>query len=304
MAEFSFEVEAELLAQRRKKEEAQDLYNEVTGLENGRGGRFTNERTVRAEREKDAADDLLQLSLQLQLLNPEYRDAYEFLGEELDRAREASRRARMALEEELAANEARRRMILDQAFRMPDGTAVFLSQDGSQVFDENGHDITAEGAGLSAAATLQNRPRFETFQTVTTEGRVLAMKLEAIDRYDQELEGIEQQRQAGTFSLDELRALGATLRTDAPLSAQDHWADAAPAEAVPGLALLSADELASVTRPAISASTELLGESALPQSIRIAGTFAAAVAASPPEPTLNAPERVPAPTALPPGPAA
>lgn len=135
----------------------------------------------------------------------------------LDRWDAANMEAILDLQDDLTDAQSQLRRTLAQAFVLPDGRRVFRTEDGLQVFDEHGADVSAAVDSDSIEAF---RPSWEQFQADQAHVReveaALKKRLELQDRLDQARDDLD----AGVLTVDDLDALEAEF--DASISLPSH----------------------------------------------------------------------------------
>lgn len=132
----------------KRQRDFDDLQNELAGRDVGRHVRFRNKHDSEQETaERRNARMQTQLSALEAMLrdNPEYAALYKKTEGLLDRAEKATDNAIDQAMQDLLQREEALNELLDNANRLPDGTRVFRSEDGS-VFNEHGQPIDAEDA--------------------------------------------------------------------------------------------------------------------------------------------------------------
>ncbi|MFK7942917.1 MAG: hypothetical protein AB8B85_08420 [Paracoccaceae bacterium] len=132
---------------KRRRQDFEDLQNEIAGRETGRMARFgvsaAREHARKEERRKerayrDALDRLLQT-------DAEYRVLYDDLGAKLSSAESDADGRIETLRADLSAAQANNQTMLDRAAKLPGGTAVFRYEDG-RVVDADDNEISPESA--------------------------------------------------------------------------------------------------------------------------------------------------------------
>ena len=127
-----------------RRQEFDDLQNEIAGRETGRRARFLPGRSQMSEQERKERDArAFQTQLDLLLQDPIYRAKYEKVMERLREAERATEAALVKLDRLIEQNQIALNDMEDRAARLPDGTRVFRDangavrqQDGTIVEDE------------------------------------------------------------------------------------------------------------------------------------------------------------------------
>ena len=127
----------------------------------------------------------------------------------LDSYDEATVIALMENLEQLEAVQARMDALLEQAFVIEDGRRVFKTQDGLQVFDEHGAEISA--TELDFALIPETAPTWETYQPELEHRETLIAERTEILEYQAKLDAAREEIEGGEISEADLEALDAEL---------------------------------------------------------------------------------------------
>lgn len=152
----------------------------------------------------------------------------------LDKYDSATITALMENQKQLDAVQARVEVMLQQAFVMDDGRRVFKSEDGTQVFDEFGEEVSSDELDFDLIGA--NRPTWEAYQSDMELLENLQSEREEIQDFQQALDGARDQVSDGDISQEELEALDAELLDMMPSSVRQQ---------IPGLELSTPPALSS-----------------------------------------------------------
>ena len=174
---------------------------------------------ARKDRQHDDANDagvvtvavVLATTEQIDAFNTQLDDTDAALVEALTENCEALRQARARLEE-----------ILGRAHRLPDGRAVFRTEDGLRVISETGDDITDIIAPDEIDPT---RPTWEAFDTVVQEQATLHAEQEDLLDYQRRVDEARDRVADGDLTTDELDDLQAGLEQHMPEAVRSRLAD-------------------------------------------------------------------------------
>ena len=172
--------------------------------------RERKDREARKDRENDAGDETGVIAIVALLATQD--QVTEFTGQldEMDAAlvealtdnSEALRQARARLEE-----------ILSRAYRLPDGRAVFLTEDGLRVIAESGEDVT----DIIAPDEIDpGTPTWEDYTSARDEDAALEAEREALLDYQERIDEARERVAAGDMTVEELEDLQAQLEEELP----------------------------------------------------------------------------------------
>ncbi len=192
-------------------------FNRLTGLKREERQRQINEeeRDLRLKHERSEREeiDLHTLASYVEAAIASTRSRETFV-QKLDALDAATIQALMQNEIALRlVNERIERMLLD-AHVLADGRRVFKTRDGTQVFDEHGHELGEDV--ISPDEIDDTRPSWDALQ----EARSSEMKLEAerddLITYQKKLDEARDHADDPDFTYDELAALEAELNSSMP----------------------------------------------------------------------------------------
>ncbi len=127
----------------------------------------------------------------------------------LDNYEAATVTALMENQKQLDAIDARIEEMLNQAYVMEDGRRVFKTEDGTQVFDEFGQEVSPDD--LDFGLISDDLPHWEDFQLSKEEQDRLLAERQEIQTYQQQLDDARESIADGEISQDELEELDAEL---------------------------------------------------------------------------------------------
>lgn len=133
---------------------------------------------------------------------------------------EATVTALMENQELMDAVTARIDALLAQAYVMEDGRRVFRTEDGAQVFDEFGGEISAEE--LSPDLIDPSYPTWEAFSAEVDQRQELTRQRTEILKFQEKVDAAHEQIADGEISEADLDALDADLLDAMPLPVRDH----------------------------------------------------------------------------------
>ena len=172
--------------------------------------RERKDREARKDRENDAGDEsgvvavvaVLATQDQITEFAGQLDEADAALVEALTENSEALRQARARLEE-----------ILSRAHRLPDGRAVFRTEDGLRVIAESGEDVT----DIIAPDEIDpGTPTWEDYATARDEDAALEAEQEALLDYQRRIDEARERVAAGDMTAEELEDLQAQLEEEMP----------------------------------------------------------------------------------------
>jgi len=135
---------------------------------------------------------------------------------------EATVIALMENQELMDAVNARIDALLAQAYVMDDGRRVFRTEDGEQVFDEFGGEVSAEE--LNPDLIDPSYPTWEAFSAEVDQRQELTQQRTEILEFQEKVDAAHGQIAAGDLSESDLDALDADLLDAMPLTVRDHVA--------------------------------------------------------------------------------
>lgn len=151
----------------------------------------------------------------------------------LDSYDEATVIALMENQELLDAVNARIDALLAQAYVMDDGRRVFRTEDGAQVFDEFGGEVTTEE--LNPDLIDPSYPTWEAFSAEVDQRQELTQQRTEILEFQEKVDSAHEQIAEGEISEADLESLDADLLDAMPLAVRDHVAGLEPVTAAPDL---------------------------------------------------------------------
>lgn len=165
---------------KRRREDVEDLQNEIAGRETGRRARFlpNGPRSEEAERKK-REERAFQTRLAELLADPIYRAKYETAIRVLNSAEQATEAALAQIDIDLAAAHDNLRDIQDRAARLPDGTRVYRDADGN-IRREDGSLVDA--VLVDTILWTGDEPSFEAYRDAVG-------TIEELERAQKEVEG-------------------------------------------------------------------------------------------------------------------
>ncbi len=134
--------------------------------------------------------------------------------------------ALMENQKQLDVVNARIEAMLQQAYVMEDGRRVFKTEDGTQVFDESGQEVSSDE--LDFDLIDDNRPTWGTYQSDTDVRDDLLSERENLNVYQQKLDEAREQVSGGDISQDELEELDAELLEMMPDAVRSNVPDIEP----------------------------------------------------------------------------
>ena len=142
---------------------------------------------------------------------------------------EATVVALMENQELMDAVNARIDALLAQAYVMDDGRRVFRTEDGEQVFDEFGGEVSAEE--LNADLIDPSYPTWEAFSAEVDQRQELTQQRTEILEFQEKVDAAHEQIADGEISEADLDALDAELLDVMPSTVRDHVAGLEPVAA-------------------------------------------------------------------------
>ena len=136
--------------------------------------------------------------------------------------------ALMANEEKMAVVQSALDALLAQAFVMDDGRRVFITEDGTQVFDEHGTEVGRDE--LDFDLIPPDAPKWEAYAPQLEEFDRLRAEKQALLDYQSKLDEAREAVASGDMTLEELEAYEASLVEDMPQAVRDHLPTGHPAK--------------------------------------------------------------------------
>lgn len=168
------------MADKQRQTDFDDLQNEIAGRETGRIRRFLPG-DHRAEQLARNSRDQALTALQLMLMNnPEYAALYHEVDDLLSRAETATERALLKSERDLIQAEDSLRDTLENANKLPDGTAVFKDAKGN-VWTEDGRLL--EPGEAESIVWKDGAPTYEDYRKQKQATEEIREQIEALRRY-------------------------------------------------------------------------------------------------------------------------
>ncbi|MEM1151618.1 MAG: hypothetical protein AAGI03_13855 [Pseudomonadota bacterium] len=145
------------------------------------------------------------------------------IARRLEEMQAANTEALIRNAEELEAVRTRLNAMLSQALVLPDGRRVFKTEDGTQVFDEHGQEVSPEV--IDPASVPDRLPSWEEFETETAEHTRLEEERARLIERQQHLDEAETRLEDGELSegdLDDLEAEFADKQVEAEIGSSLH----------------------------------------------------------------------------------
>lgn len=117
-------------------------------------------------------------------------------------------------EEELALSRDRLKAMLARAYVLPDGRRVFKTEDGTQVFDENGVELDADT--ITPDIIADSYQRWEPYWAEKTHFMALERQRTEILEYQEKLDAAQERLDSGKMTRKEFEELREELKTDMP----------------------------------------------------------------------------------------
>ena len=182
------------------------------------------ERREKQDALRDDASDMFDFAAAM--ITTEQADAFRA---ELDAYDAATVDALFANEKALDAINDQLQAILLQAHVLEDGRRVFKTEDGTQVFDEFGHEVDADT--LSPDEIGDNRPTWEQFSDLLDRRESLQAERGKLLDYQAELDEARVRLDSGEMTQEEYDRLRERLANDAPESVRARLGHEAPEQA-------------------------------------------------------------------------
>ncbi len=151
----------------------------------------------------------------------------------LDVYDEVTVQALMLNQEQLDAINIQIQLLLDRAYVMEDGRRVFKTEDGSQVFDESGAEVSSDELDFDAISS--DKPTWETYQPLLQEKLKLEAERTDIIEFQEKVDAVREKIADGEISKSELDELDAELAEAMPPSVKAHVPGFDNAEVAPKL---------------------------------------------------------------------
>lgn len=200
-----FETIAQGMADKQRQTDFDDLQNEIAGRETGRIRRFLPG-DHRAEQLARNSRDQALTALQLMLMNdPEYAALYHEVDDLLALAETATQRALDQSERDLLQAEDNLSDTLENANKLPDGTAVFKDAKGN-VWTEDGRLL--EPGEAESIVWKDGAPTCEDYRKQKQSTEEIREQIEALRRYQIDVIGDARDRmndQDNPVSKEELK---------------------------------------------------------------------------------------------------
>ncbi len=117
----------------------------------------------------------------------------------------------------------RMEVLLDQAHVLPDGRRVFKTENGTQVFDEFGHEV--DPAVIDPDQIDNSRPHWESYEPhFVAKIRLLNEQTKLFD-YQEKLDDARERLDTGKITRAEYEELQADIRDSAPERVREHLPD-------------------------------------------------------------------------------
>ena len=123
--------------------------------------------------------------------------------------------------------------MLAQAYVMEDGRRVFKTEDGTQVFDENGQEVSRDELDFELIG--DDQPSWEAFKQDVDRREELEATRDDILAYQERLDDARERISGGTISEVELEELDADLQNFMPDAVRTHIPDTSTTANVPEL---------------------------------------------------------------------
>ena len=175
------------------------------------------ERKQQERKEERASSDLLSAASDALLASDQQVQAMQ---QRLATYETATVAALMDNQEELDAVQAKIDAMLATAHVMPDGRRVFRTEDGMQVFDEDGQEVSAEE--LDPMLITPTSTTWEAYQVQIQLRDTLNQERQEILDYQEKLDAARERLDEGLMSLNDLEALEADLDEAMPISVREH----------------------------------------------------------------------------------
>lgn len=155
-------------------------------------------RDAKADAGDSLADSLISAHLETQRIEVERR---------LEEMRTANTQALLQNAIDIEAAQERIRDLLSRAAVLPDGRRVFRTEDGTQVYDEHGQEVSPEEIDPSSIG--DDNPSWEEYKGRHEHLDALQEQREELLKQQQKLDEAEQRQDSGELTGDDLDALAA-----------------------------------------------------------------------------------------------
>lgn len=196
---------------------------------------FAQKRVEQERREKheDRLDDQM-VALAAEVVMATELQLEQFTAK-LDAYDQATVVALMENQERLDAVQARISLMLDQAYVHEDGRRLFKTEDGTQVFDEFGEELSADEIDFDLIGP--DRPTWEAYSAERAlENDLVAERTEILE-FQERVDAAREQIAEGEISEADLEALDAELMDIMPTAVRTHVPGMEMPEAAPELAV-------------------------------------------------------------------
>ncbi|MEM8497829.1 MAG: hypothetical protein AAF542_07375 [Pseudomonadota bacterium] len=175
------------------------------------------DREKRAERTEKLEDDLAAMGMEVVMATEIQIREFE---EKLDTYEAATVTALMENQKQLDLVNARIEAMLAQAYVMEDGRRVFKTQDGTQVFDEFGEEVSPEELDFDLISA--DRPTAEDYLRDLGEREALLSERSDLLEYQQKLDDARERVSEGEISEADLEELDKDLLEVMPDRVREH----------------------------------------------------------------------------------
>lgn len=194
------------------------------------------------------------------------QQTYQHFMWELDIEDRAADMALADIAREIEANRRECENLLENAYRMPDGRRVFMTEDGTAVYDEDGNRLSAADAANLPKNELRRHSSWEQMQANADEHARLEREQQDIVRYKQEGQELKERAESGDLSPEEFADIERRRQETMPERMRpyaDHLRTTTPEPSQHPDVLLSPEEEAGLdARAGPSAATAYLGQAA------------------------------------------
>lgn len=228
------------------------------------GARSTGTAHARSADKAIKAADALMMA---RLADPAYQALSAQINADLDLMDEASVRALQEIEEELAELRRVRERMLEQAYRDEQGRRIFMTEDGTAAYYEDGTKVT-DGDLERHREQLRGRPTWEEMQRFDRRQEELSAERDQIHRYDAERERLRDDLREGKIPQEEAVRREKEIEEAMPERMRVHYARLRDpqAEAAAAQPALSAAERALLDGGSAPPSETAVSKPATPQA--------------------------------------
>ena len=228
-----FQDSIDALAEKRRRDEHDDYHHAFAGREVGRMARFLpREARGPQSKERRERERALQTALDILLANSAYAALHGDVTDFAARAETAAEIAMQEAEQDLAGAEESLRDTVENANKLPDGTAVFKRADGT-VRTEDG--CIVEGDELDGIVWRDDAPTYEDYLRRKAAVEEARKRIEDIRRYQVDVLGHARDRLNDTDnppSIEELERIQKNIEDRMPPSVESKL-DPDPVESTP-----------------------------------------------------------------------